>query len=163
MRNMGNYIPYNYSDRRAKKRWTFHLYVLALEDGKYYVGLSKNVKDRFRRHSNGEGARWTCIYKPVKIVYDLELPYYSYNSARPVENQKTIELMKKYGIENVRGGEYCAVNQITLENNMGEKLCRQIKVAHYYTKTRNDNIEKEDSCQKKRKKKKEPERHWYLV
>jgi predicted GIY-YIG superfamily endonuclease len=77
------------------------LYVLQLEDGKYYVGKTKDVKRRVEEHSKGDGSTWTWIYRPVKVL-----------ETRPVktehdENNLTKDLMKKYGVDNVRGGSYC--------------------------------------------------------
>ena len=42
-----------------KKIYYFRLYVLELEQGKYYVGLSHNVDKRFKMHKDGEGAEFT--------------------------------------------------------------------------------------------------------
>jgi len=35
------------------------LYALRLEGGYYYVGISKDVNKRFKKHSKGKGAMWT--------------------------------------------------------------------------------------------------------
>jgi predicted GIY-YIG superfamily endonuclease len=79
------------------------LYVLQLEDGKYYVGKTTNLKRRVEEHSKGNGSEWTWTYRPVKVL-----------ESRPLkddhdENNTTKNMMKKYGIENVRGGTYCQV------------------------------------------------------
>jgi len=80
------------------------LYVLKLQGGKYYVGKSVDVKQRFKQHLSGRGSAWTNMYKPVSII-----------ETRPInssfdETNVTKEYMKKYGIENVRGGAYSMVN-----------------------------------------------------
>lgn len=80
------------------------LYVLELTGGKYYVGKTSDVKRRFEQHMRGSGAEWTRTYKPVRII-----------ETRPItsphdENNVTKDLMKKHGIENVRGGAYTSVD-----------------------------------------------------
>jgi len=77
------------------------LYVLELEDGKYYVGKTTNLVKRIKEHATGDGSEWTWTYRPVKVL-----------EHRPVkdaydETNTTKDLMKKYGVENVRGGAYC--------------------------------------------------------
>lgn len=80
------------------------LYILECEDNKWYVGKSSDVQRRFKQHTEGRGSEWTREYTPVRIV-----------ETRPITSQfdetnTTMELMKKYGIENVRGGAYAAVD-----------------------------------------------------
>jgi predicted GIY-YIG superfamily endonuclease len=76
------------------------LYVLKLAGGKYYVGKSADVAQRFKQHLSGRGSTWTGLYKPVSII-----------ETRPInspfdETNVTKEYMKKYGMDNVRGGAY---------------------------------------------------------
>jgi predicted GIY-YIG superfamily endonuclease len=79
------------------------IYVLKLEGGKYYVGKSKNVAERYKQHLSGDGATWTRSHKPLKLV-----------ESRPLKNDHdetnlTKDLMKKYGVDNVRGGAYVSL------------------------------------------------------
>lgn len=80
------------------------IYVLQLENGKYYVGKTSDVKKRFEQHAAGKGAEWTKIYKPVKLLETRRV------TSEHDENNITKDLMKKYGIENVRGGAHASVN-----------------------------------------------------
>jgi len=80
------------------------LYVLKLQGGKYYVGKSVDVEQRFNQHLSGRGSAWTNMYKPISIM-----------ETRPIvsihdETNVTKDLMKKYGVSNVRGGAYTAVD-----------------------------------------------------
>lgn len=78
-----------------------HIYILALEDNKYYVGQTNNPQLRIEQHCDGSGACWTVKYKPIKILQIKP-------STGPFdENNTTKELMIKYGIDQVRGGSYC--------------------------------------------------------
>lgn len=77
------------------------IYVLSLIENKFYVGKSQNVLNRLNQHIDGSGSVWTTIYKPVDILEVL-------NENTPFdEDSKTLEYMKKYGIQNVRGGSFC--------------------------------------------------------
>lgn len=129
-----------YTNRKRKEYHGYYLYVLELEQGKYYVGLSHDVKKRFKRHKQGEGAKWTQIYKPVKITLCQSTGFSSYEKAGPIEDDKTLELMEKYGRQNVRGGKYCAVEQDLLDQIMGKDLCDAVDnnlVKHIVKKKKN--------------------------
>jgi predicted GIY-YIG superfamily endonuclease len=80
-----------------------NIYILKLEGGKFYVGKTDNVINRYQQHLNGSGSAWTKKYKPIGI--EKVIP-----NASPFEEDKvTKEYMAKYGIENVRGGAYVEV------------------------------------------------------
>lgn len=76
----------------------FSIYILELENGKYYVGKTKDTNNRIKKHFKGYGSEYTRKYKPVKI------DKIHYNSTD--ELKYTLEYMKKYGIDNVRGGPF---------------------------------------------------------
>jgi len=78
------------------------IYVLKLEGGKYYVGKSKNVAERYKQHVSGDGATWTRNHKPTKLVETRAL------KSDHDETNLTKDLMKKYGVDNVRGGAYAS-------------------------------------------------------
>jgi predicted GIY-YIG superfamily endonuclease len=80
------------------------IYVLKLTGGKYYVGKSADVAQRFKQHLSGRGSAWTNMYKPVSIMETRPL------TSIHDETNITKDLMKKYGVSNVRGGAYTAVD-----------------------------------------------------
>ena len=43
-------------------------YVLLLEGGRIYVGLTTHLKQRLNSHFNGTGAKWTQLYSPEKLI-----------------------------------------------------------------------------------------------
>lgn len=47
----------------------YYVYVLLCRGGSFYTGYTKNVDSRFRLHVNGNGARYTKIHKPKKLVH----------------------------------------------------------------------------------------------
>ena len=75
------------------------VYVLNLEGGKWYVGKSKQVSKRIRKHVIGNATQWTGIHK-IKAVYGV------FDGSDHLENLITIKLMANHGIDNVRGGNW---------------------------------------------------------
>lgn len=77
------------------------VYWLGLENGKFYVGRTADLKRRIGEHFLGEGAKWTKINKPHEVLgYTKEL-----NNLH--EDYMTLLMMKKHGVDNVRGGRWC--------------------------------------------------------
>jgi len=78
------------------------IYILELENKKYYVGKTTNPDFRLEQHFNSSnGSQWTKKYKP-KNVLEL-IP----NCNNFDEDKHTLMCMEKYGINNVRGGTFC--------------------------------------------------------
>ena len=46
----------------------YFLYILALEDDNYYVGISRDVYKRYNEHVNHKGAHFTRIYPPIGLI-----------------------------------------------------------------------------------------------
>jgi DNA ligase (NAD+) len=81
-----------------------NIYILTLEDEKYFVGTTTNSYFTLKSYLNNNKAAWTQKYKPLKVLRFIE-DCYDYE-----EDIVTINLMKIYGITNVRGGSYVNVN-----------------------------------------------------
>ena len=79
------------------------IYVLELENNKYYVSKTTNPDFRLEQHFNSFGSQWTKKYKPAKILELLP------NCDDYDEDKYTIKYMEKYGINNVRGGSFCEI------------------------------------------------------
>lgn len=80
-----------------------YIYILQLENDKYYVGKTYKPKIRMEKHFNNNGSSWTSKYKPLKVIETIP------NCDDFDEDKYTIMLMKQYGIENVRGGIFCQI------------------------------------------------------
>ena len=93
------------------------IYILKCEDDKYYVGkIASNVWKRIKQHFDGKGAKWTQKYKPVDII-DIRRGLTDRD-----ESKVTLDMMKIFGIHNVRGGAY---SKMRLDKT-------QIEYAEYY-------------------------------
>lgn len=97
------------------------IYVLELEEGKYYVGKTKNSDLRMGQHFDGDGSTWTKKYKPTKVI-DVKSCFTVFD-----EENTTIAYMKEKGIYNVRGGSYCNVELTDNEVNIINKLILSIE------------------------------------
>ena len=85
----------------------FLCYTLRLKNNKYYVGISTNLNYRLAQHFSGKGSKWTKLHPPVDLVDVRIIP--GDVSVTVWENQITMQLMRKYGYKNVRGGSYCSL------------------------------------------------------
>ncbi len=47
----------------------FYTYILECSDGSYYVGSTRNLKQRIWNHERGCGSNYTSKRLPVKLVY----------------------------------------------------------------------------------------------
>ncbi len=96
------------------------IYILQLEDKKFYIGKTENPQFRLNSHFNYNGSAWTKKYKPLKV---LELIPDCNNFD---EDRYTKEYMSKKGINNVRGGTYC---KIKLDNDEINSIQKEINGA----------------------------------
>lgn len=101
-----------------------HLYILRLEDDKWYVGTTTNVIRRYSQHCTGNGAAFTRIYPPVDLVTSYKIP--TVENTGLVEDMEVKRLMGVYGIDNVRGGSY---SSITLSTSTFAELRRVLNHA----------------------------------
>jgi predicted GIY-YIG superfamily endonuclease len=94
------------------------IYILQLEQEKYYVGKTTNPSFRIDKHFTSNGSAWTKKYKPISILEIIQ------NCDDYDEDKYTIKYMEKYGINNVRGGSFC---EIKLRNDNIITLNQMIK------------------------------------
>ncbi len=46
-----------------------YMYILECSDGSFYTGSTKYLKRRLHQHQTGEGAKYTRMRLPLKLVY----------------------------------------------------------------------------------------------
>jgi predicted GIY-YIG superfamily endonuclease len=97
-----DFINDSFFNSNQEKRY---VYVLLLEDKNYYIGITNNLIRRFNQHYNGEGADWTKLHKPIKLLKVFE-------GDLEDERQETLRWMKKRGSK-VRGSVWCKVEHMS--------------------------------------------------
>ena len=87
------------------------IYILQLEQGKYYIGKTINPQYRLENHFSSNGSAWTKLYKPIKVL-EIISDCDDYD-----EDKYTRKYMDKFGIDNVRGGSFVTIelDQSTIE------------------------------------------------
>lgn len=112
-----------------------YIYVLLLENGKYYVGQSNDIQRRLRNHfSSSKSVPWTRLHKPIRIYKKYRTGTNNPIMALKQENAQTLECIITYGWRNVRGGDFTQVNDnehllgLILNSNLGNHVC-PIRVA----------------------------------
>lgn len=82
------------------------VFVLSLQSNKYFIGYALNLDSEINKHFNGQGCEWTKIYKPVKVIQTIR-------TRNIQETEKTtIEYIRKYGWENVRGHHWNKIDAV---------------------------------------------------
>jgi len=112
-----------------------YIYVLQLENNKYYVGKTSTPDFRLEAHFNNNGSAWTKKYKPIKL-HELIPDCDDYD-----EDKYTKIYMDKYGINNVRGGSYVQIilNDATIKylnriTNSTNNLCFNCGSSNHFIK-----------------------------
>lgn len=88
------------------------VYVLELENGCYYCGISFNFNQRMSQHFGGFGSKWTAKNRPLRLHKVI------WPGSKEIEDSTTIDLMKQYGPEKVRGGRWCSLNPPRITSDM---------------------------------------------
>ena len=91
------------------------VYVLKLQQDKYFVGGTRSLLLAVKRHEKGKSCSWTQKYPPVELIYQQTVVYENGFLNQDVLNDLVIEYGEKYGYENIRGGNF---NQIDEEKHL---------------------------------------------
>lgn len=101
------------------------VYILELENGKYYVGSTTNRKRRLQEHIKRKGSKWTKEHRPVRVLREYRRIPSRY--VLGMESRVTAECMLKFGVDNVRGSMFCG----TREFHMGDAPALTKFIGHY--------------------------------
>jgi hypothetical protein len=96
------------------------IYVLQLQNDKYYIGKTSNPHFRFDNHFAHNGSEWTKLHKPIKILELIP------NCDNYDEDKYTYKYMDKYGIDNVRGGSYTTPILDEITKNQLKKISNSV-------------------------------------
>jgi len=94
----------NETIKKRDEVFGIYLYVLELQNGKYYVGITNKPENRFRNHREGKSLSFVKKNLPIINVQKTLLKTTNRDRAQKLETEKTVELIQKYGIANVCGG-----------------------------------------------------------
>tara|TARA_B100002051_G_C16719267_1_gene631339 strand:- start:175 stop:732 length:558 start_codon:yes stop_codon:yes gene_type:complete len=126
-------------DVRRKK-----VYVLKLENQKYYVGESSNIRQRIWAHENGGGSAWSKKYKYIRPIKLITKPQDSF-----WELSETLEQMYVHGINNVRGSMFTKPFELSKEEKImaaqlyceKHNLCRNCgEPGHFINQCKNEKV-----------------------
>jgi predicted GIY-YIG superfamily endonuclease len=104
---------------------TFSVYILELEDGRIYVGKSRNVEQRIKRHMAGRGAAYTKTYRPTGVLLP-RLGNVVCNDGDAAERDETLRYMMARGIPYVRGWKFAQVVMTSAEFDEAEANIREM-------------------------------------
>jgi predicted GIY-YIG superfamily endonuclease len=100
------------------------VYVLELEDGRVYVGSSKDVPRRLTQHLSGTGSAYTRVYKPTGVL----LPRLGNveGDGDAAERDETLRYMMLRGVPFVRGWKFARVDMPPEEYDEAESNIREL-------------------------------------
>lgn len=93
-----------------------YIYVLQLQKDNYYVGKTDNPQFRLETHFDSGGSVFTKRYKPRQI-HALHPDCSDHD-----ETRITLDYMKKYGIQKVRGGPWTQILLTDAEEEFIQKM-----------------------------------------
>jgi predicted GIY-YIG superfamily endonuclease len=97
-------VDFSEVKEKIRNRTKEGVFILLLQDNKYYIGYGVNLDKEIEKHYKGMASEWTQKYKPIKTLKIIR--------TRRVEECKdiTLEFIEKYGWENVRGDCWNRIN-----------------------------------------------------
>jgi cellular nucleic acid-binding protein len=120
------------------------IYILQLQQGKYYIGKTTNPSFRIDSHFNANGSAWTKKYAPIKVL-ELIPDCDDYD-----EDKHTKIYMDRYGIDNVRGGSFvqvkldeATINHLSHMSNGSNDKCFSCGKSGHFARDCNEKAEAE--------------------
>lgn len=97
-------------DQNKEIKKHYWLYVLQLEEDKYYIGTTaqKDPNIRIKQHTSGGifTSKWVDKYPYKETLELIELGNMTKTEAELVEDEYTLRYMKEFKYNNVRGGRF---------------------------------------------------------
>ena len=83
----------------------YSVYVLKLQNGKYYIGITPRIKVRINEHKNGTLSNpFVQNNLPINVVYHRDINTKNVKIAEKIEDYYTVLFIKKFGLKQVLGG-----------------------------------------------------------
>lgn len=73
---------------------SYIVYIILCEKDKLYTGFTKDMEKRWLKHTSGKGAKFTRMYKPVKILHTETFTNITDAMRREREIKKMSRIMK---------------------------------------------------------------------
>jgi len=73
---------------------SWYLYILELNDGSLYTGITVDLARRISQHNDGKASKCTRVRRPVKLVYSREFPDRSKASKEECRIKKLTRIQK---------------------------------------------------------------------
>ena len=77
----------------------FFCYMVECADGTFYTGWSTDPERREKAHNAGQGAKYTRMRRPVKLIYIEELP----DKSSALKRERTIKKFSRKRKEQLVG------------------------------------------------------------
>lgn len=88
-----------------------YIYVLHLMNDRYYIGRSNKLLKEIRKHCYADHRKWTTLNSPIELVEVIEDTDLGVNHPCPHRNEVVFQYMRKYGWNNVRGGDFVLIDE----------------------------------------------------
>ena len=90
------------------------VYILKCADGSFYVGSATDIEDRLKRHNSGNGAVFTAMRRPVKLVYWE--PYQNLDDA--IKRERQIKRWSRSKKEALIKGEFETLKKLSKSHDI---------------------------------------------
>lgn len=94
---------------------TSFVYILELEGGRFYVGITGDIMKRIGEHMRSRGAEWTKRYPFVRLHHAETFANKTKEQMEEIEDNFTLVVMAKRGIANTRGGKWINIRLLSTE------------------------------------------------
>ena len=105
LQHHGYFSDIDIEDISFNKREQF-IYLLELENDKYYVGYSRSLQTALKKHEKGTASYWTRINRPIRLLKYQEVVFENGIPNIDMVNEWVLQCGAEHGYENVRGGSF---------------------------------------------------------
>jgi len=107
LKKAGEKVPENeIIDEIKFQTKNYIIYAFSLEDNKFFIGYTTNLKLAEKNHLKGKASKWTKMYKPIKIIETWNYESKNGKIDMAFVDEKVHLYFEKYSAINIRGGSY---------------------------------------------------------